>query len=168
MDFALSEEQELLRKSARDFLSVECPKSLVREIESSDLGYSPELWKKMAALGWMGLVLPENYGGAGLSLLDLAVLFEEFGRAATPGPMFATTALGALPVLEFGTDQQKEALLPGIASGELILTAAIAEPLVNDDPRFVGTQASRRMIGSRSPAPSSSFPTLMLPAMCLS
>jgi alkylation response protein AidB-like acyl-CoA dehydrogenase len=95
----------------------------------------------MAALGWMGLALPEEYGGAGLSLLDLAVLFEEFGRAATPGPMFTTTAMGALPVLEHGTDQQKSALLPGAASGEFILTAAIAEPSVNDDPRFVGTQS---------------------------
>jgi len=142
MDFALDEEQEMLRKSARDFLSMECPKSLVREIEASDLGYSPELWEKMAALGWMGLALPEEYGGAGLSILDLAVLFEEFGRAAVQGPMFSTIALGALPVLEFGTDEQKKSLLPGVASGERILTAAIAEPEVNEDPRFVSTQAN--------------------------
>lgn len=141
MDFALSEEQEMLRKTARDFLSMECPKSLLREIEASDLGYSPELWRKMAELGWMGLIVPEEYGGMGLNLLYLAVLFEEFGRAATPGPMFATTALGALPVIEFGTDLQKEALLTGIASGELIVTAAISEPEVNEDPRFVGTHA---------------------------
>lgn len=141
MDFALNEEQAMLRKSARDFLSMECPKSLVREIEASDLGYSPELWKKMAALGWMGLAVPEDYGGAGLSILDLAVLFEEFGRAAVQGPMFSTIALGALPVLEFGTDEQKKSLLPVVASGELILTAAIAEPEVNEDHRFVATQA---------------------------
>ena len=107
MDFALSEEQEMLRKSARDFLSAECPKSLVREIEAGDLGYSPELWKKMAGLGWMGLVLPEEYGGAEFSLLDMAVLFEEYGRAAAPGPMFSTMVLGALPILDFGTDEQK-------------------------------------------------------------
>lgn len=141
MDFALSEEQEMLRKSARDFLSIECPKSLVREIEASDLGYSPELWKKMAALGWMGLALPEDYGGAGLNILDLAILFEEFGRAAVPGPIFSTTALGALPILEYGTEEQKQSILHKIASGELILTAAIAEPEVDEDPRFVTTQA---------------------------
>lgn len=141
MDFALSEEQEMLRKSARDFLSIECPKSLVREIEASDLGYSPELWKKMAALGWMGLALPEEYGGAGLSILDLAILFEEFGRAAVPGPIFSTTALGALLILEYGTEEQKQSILHKIASGELILTAAIAEPEVDEDPRFVTTQA---------------------------
>lgn len=141
MDFALSEEQEMLRKSARDFLSAECPKSVVREIEASDLGYSRDLWKKMAELGWIGLVLPEDYGGAGFSLLDQAVLFEEFGRAAIPGPMFSTIALGALPILEWGTDEQKRALLPKVANGELLLTLAVAEPGVGYDPRFVATQA---------------------------
>ena len=140
MDFALSEEQEMLQKSARDFLSAECPKSLVREIEAGDLGYSPELWKKMAALGWMGLALPEEYGGAGFSLLDMAVLFEEFGRAAMPGPLFSTT-VGALAVLEFGTEEQKRALLPKVATGELIMTMAMAEPEVNEDPRFMATRA---------------------------
>lgn len=141
MDFALSEEQEMLRKSARDFLSAECPKSLVREIEAGDLGYSPVVWKKMAGLGWMGLVLPEEYGGADFSLLDLAVLFEEFGRAAAPGPMFSTIAMGALPILEFGTEDQKKALLPKVATGELILTMAMAEPEVNEDPKFVTIRA---------------------------
>jgi alkylation response protein AidB-like acyl-CoA dehydrogenase len=141
MDFSLSEEQEMLQKSARDFLSAECPKSLVREIEAGDLGYSPELWKRMAALGWMGLALPEEYGGAGFSLLDMAVLFEEFGRAAMPGPMFSTT-VGALAVLEFGTEEQKKALLPKVATGELIMTMAMAEPEVNEDPRFIATRAA--------------------------
>jgi alkylation response protein AidB-like acyl-CoA dehydrogenase len=141
MDFALSEEQEMLKKSARDFLSAECPKSLIRQIEESELGYSPELWEKMAGLGWMGLAVPEKYGGAGLSLLDLAVLFEEFGRAATPGPMFCTTALGALPILDWGTEEQKKAFLPKVATGELLLTMALAEPEVNEDPRFITTRA---------------------------
>ena len=141
MDFALSEEQEMLRKSARDFLSAECPKSLVREIEAGDLGYPVELWKKMAGLGWMGLALPEEYGGVGLSLVDMAVLFEEFGRAAMPGPMFSTIALAALPVLEWGTEEQKKALLPKVAAGELILSMAMAEPEVNEAPEFVAIRA---------------------------
>lgn len=141
MDFALSEEQEMLRKSARDFLSAECPKSLVRQAEASELGYSPELWKKLAALGWMGLALPEAYGGAGLSLLDFGVLVEEYGRAAAPGPMFCTVALGALPIIESGTSEQKRALLPKVAAGELVLTMAVSEPEVNEDPRFVATKA---------------------------
>jgi alkylation response protein AidB-like acyl-CoA dehydrogenase len=141
MDFAPSEEQEMLKKSARDFLSVECPKKVVREIEAGDLGYSPELWKKMASLGWMGLALPEEYGGAGLSLLDMAVLFEEFGRAAMTEPMFSTVVLGALPILKWGTEEQKKAFLPKVATGELFLTMALAEPGVNEDPMFVTTRA---------------------------
>ena len=141
MDFALSEEQEMLKKSARDFLSIECPKKVVREIEASDLGYSPELWKKMASLGWMGLALPEEYGGAGLSLLDMAVLFEEFGRAAMIEPMFSTVVLGALPILAWGTEEQKKAFLPKVAAGDLFLTLAMAEPKVNEDPSFIATRA---------------------------
>jgi alkylation response protein AidB-like acyl-CoA dehydrogenase len=141
MDFALSEEQEMLKKSARDFLSVECPKKVVREIEAGDMGYSPELWKKMASLGWMGLALPEEYGGVGLSLLDMAVLFEEFGRAAMTEPMFSTVVLGALPILAWGTEEQKKAFLPKVAAGELFLTLAMAEPRVNEDPMFIATRA---------------------------
>ena len=144
MDFSLSEEQEMLRKSARDFLSTECPKSLVRKTEASDLGYSPELWNKMAELGWMGLILPEEYGGAGLSLLDLGVLLEEFGRAAVPSPMFSTIALGALPVLEWGSEEQKKAFLPKVAKGELILAMAWAELEVSEDPGFITTRGKRQ------------------------
>ena len=140
MDFALSEEQELLRKSARDFLNTECPKSVVKEIEASELGYLPELWKKMAALGWMGLILPEEYGGADFTLLDLAVLFEEFGRAAMSGPMFSTI-IGSLAVLEYGTEEQKRELLPKVATGDILLSLAIAEPEVNYDARYVAIQA---------------------------
>jgi len=141
MEFALSEEQEMLRKSARDFLSAECPKALVRKVEESESGYSPELWKKMADLGWMGLALPEKFGGAGLSLLDMAILFEEFGRAAVPGPMFSTVVMGALPILQWGTEEQKKAILPRVASGELILTTATAEPGVNEEHRFIAVKA---------------------------
>jgi alkylation response protein AidB-like acyl-CoA dehydrogenase len=141
MDFALSEEQEMLKKSARDFLSVECPKKVVKELEASESGYSTELWQKMAGLGWMGLALPEEYGGAGLSLIDMAVLFEEFGRAAMTEPMFSTTALGALPILQWGTEEQKKTFLPKVAAGELLLTMALAEPGVNEDPMFITTRA---------------------------
>ena len=84
MDFALSEEQEMLRNSARDFLTKECPKTLVRQMETDEKGYSPNLWKGMADLGWMGLVFPEAYGGSGMTFLDLAVLIEELGRAIVP------------------------------------------------------------------------------------
>ena len=86
MNFNLSEEQEMLRKMARDFFANECPKSLVREMAKDEKGYPPELWRKMAELGWVGLILPEEYGGLEMSFLDLAVLLEEMGRACLPGP----------------------------------------------------------------------------------
>ncbi len=143
MDFALSEEQEMLRKSARDFLSTECPKSVVKEIEAGDLGYSPEIWTKMAELGWMGIALPEEHGGADLSLLDLAVLFEELGRAAMPAPMFSSS-IAALAVAEFGTEEQKRSILPRVASGEVILAIALSEPEADYDPKWVATTASEK------------------------
>ena len=81
MDLALSEEQEMLRSMARDFLTDKLPKTAVKEIEESESGNSPELWQEMAGLGWMGLVFPEEYGGAGMSYLDLSILLEEMGRS---------------------------------------------------------------------------------------
>src|SRR5947207_7572109 len=86
MDLGLSEEQELLKNAARDFLEKECPETLVREMEDDEKGYSPELWKKMAEQGWQGLLIPDQYGGAGFGFLDLIILLEEFGRALVPGP----------------------------------------------------------------------------------
>ncbi len=141
MDFALSEEQQLLRKSARDFLSTECPKSVIAEIEASETGHSPQIWDKMAELGWMGVAIPEKYEGAGMTLLDLAVLFEEFGRAAMIGPMFSTLMLGAYPVLGHGSEEQKKSFLPGVAAGKTILTMAIFEPEVDSEPKFVAAKA---------------------------
>lgn len=134
MNFKLAEEQEMLKKMARDFLTDKCPKTVVRELQADEKGYSPELWQEMAGLGWMGLVLPEKYGGSAMSFLDLAVLLEEMGRAALPGPFISTVVLGALPILEFGTDAQKQAYLPGISEGKTIFTLALREPGIDDDP----------------------------------
>ena len=141
MDFALSSEQELLKNEARQFLDSECLKKVIRQIEESELGYSPAIWKKMAHLGWLSLVLPEEYGGVGGSLLDLAILFEELGKTALPNPMFSTIVLGALPLLDGGSDQQKEKLLPRVARGELILTLALSEPELDYNPAFIKTKA---------------------------
>jgi alkylation response protein AidB-like acyl-CoA dehydrogenase len=127
VDPRLSEEQEILQKSARDFLTEKCPKSLVREMENDDKGYSPQLWQEMADLGWMGLVFPEKYGGGDMSFLDLAVLLEEMGRVLLPGPFFSTVVLGGLPILDLGTDVQKEKYLPEIISGKAIFTMALTE-----------------------------------------
>jgi alkylation response protein AidB-like acyl-CoA dehydrogenase len=127
MDPRLSEEQEILQKSAHDFLAEKCPKSLVREMEKDDKGYSPRLWQEIADLGWLGLVFPESYGGSGMSFLDLAVLLEEMGRACFPGPFFSTVILGGLPILDVGSDEQKQKYLTQITSGKAIFTLALVE-----------------------------------------
>ncbi len=128
MNFSLGEEQVMLKTSARDFLEKECPKRLVREMADDEKGYSPELWKKMADLGWMGLAFPEEYGGVGSSFLDLAVLLEEMGRALVPGPFVPTVVLAGRPILAAGSEQQKQQFLPGIAGGDIKVTLAFMEP----------------------------------------
>ncbi|HJX70255.1 MAG TPA: acyl-CoA dehydrogenase family protein [Dehalococcoidia bacterium] len=141
MDFAFSEEQEMLRKMACDFLADKCPKAWVREMESDERGYSPDLWHQMAELGWMGLVFPEKYGGGGMSLLELAVLLEEMGRACLPGPFFSTVILAGLAILEGGTEEQKQEFLPRIANGEAILTLALNEPGAEQDANCINLKA---------------------------
>ena len=127
MDPRLSEEQEILRTSARDFLTEKCPKSLVREMENDEIGYPPQLWQEIADLGWIGLAFPEKYGGGGMSFLDLCILLEEMGRVCFPGPFFSTVVVGGLPILDIGTDEQKEKYLPEIISGKAIFTMALTE-----------------------------------------
>ncbi len=127
MDPRLSEEQVILQKAARDFLTEKCPKSLVREMEKDEKGYSPALWKEIADLGWLGLVFPEKYGGGDMSFLDLTVLLEEMGRAIFPSPFFSTVVLGGLPILDLGTDEQKDKYLPEIISGKAIFAMALLE-----------------------------------------
>lgn len=128
MNFELSEEQKMLKKAARDFLENECPESVVRRAEDSDLGYPPELWKKAAELGWLGLIYPEKYGGIGMNILDMAILYEEMGRALFPSPHLSTVVLCGLAILEAGSEEQKASLLPGIARGELVMALALTEP----------------------------------------
>ena len=143
MDLGLSEEQELLKNSARDFLEKECPESYVRQMEDDDRGYSPEVWRRMADLGWQGLMIPEEYGGAGFGFLDLVVLLEEFGRALVPGP-FIPTMVAATAIMAGGSDQQKQAILPRVASGELIMTLAFTEPSARFDPEGVELRAEKQ------------------------
>ncbi len=133
MDFSLSEEQEMLKKMARDFLEKECPESFVREMEEDDAGYSPEVWRKIADLGWLGLAYPEKYGGAGGNILDLAVLYEEIGRAMFPSPHLSTVVLGGLTVLDSGSGEWQQDLLPRIANGNSIVALALTEPQASWD-----------------------------------
>ena len=128
MDFSYSEEQMMLKEMARDFLEKECTEKFVREIEAGDVGYSPEQWKKIAGLGWLGFIYPEKYGGIGGNILDLCVLYEEIGRAMFPSPHMSTVILGGLAILNAGSEGQKADMLPKIANGELIMALALCEP----------------------------------------
>jgi len=127
MEFGLTEEQEMLKTMARDFLEKECPKTHVRAMMDDEKGYSPELWQKMAEVGWLGLVLPEKYGGAEMNFRDLTILCEEMGRALLPSPFISTLLLVGLPILEAGSDELKQEFLPRIASGEIVCTLAVLE-----------------------------------------
>jgi alkylation response protein AidB-like acyl-CoA dehydrogenase len=127
VDFGFSEEQEMLRQSANGLLEKECPSALVRRLMDDPVGYDAGLWKKFAALGWTGLVVPEAYGGAGLSYVDLVLVLEEMGRVMLPSP-FIWTAMFAEAIVRAGNDEQKSRLLPKIAAGEIIATCAVLEP----------------------------------------
>jgi len=127
MDFGLTEEQEMLKTSARDFLEKECPRAHIRAMMENELGYSSDLWKKMADLGWLGLVFPEEYGGAGMRFRDLTILCEEMGRVLLPSPFMSTVLLGGMALLTAGTEEQKKEFLPRIASGDAIFTLAVLE-----------------------------------------
>ncbi len=144
MDLGLSEQQEMLKKSAREFLDKECPKTLVRAMEEDSKGYSPELWKHMSELGWLALVFPEQYGGTGNNFLDLCVLIEEMGRFLVPGPFFSTVVLCGLPILKHGTDAQKKEFLTKIANGDVILAYAQTEPSATWSSSGVQLQATAK------------------------
>ena len=127
IELGLNEEQSMLKTMARDFLATETPKTFVRQMMDDEVGHSAELWKKMAELGWQGLVFPEEYGGAAMNFRDLTILCEEMGRAVMPGPFYSTVILVGLPILDFGTDEQKAKFLPKIANGEIVCTLAALE-----------------------------------------
>ncbi|GAC1642680.1 MAG: acyl-CoA dehydrogenase family protein [Candidatus Dormibacteraceae bacterium] len=127
MDFAFSEEQEMLRSSTRDFLAKECSSKVVRKLMDAPDAYDEGLWRKIAGLGWTALGIPEQYGGVG-TFLDLIVVLEEAGRALMPGPFFATMGLAVPALLEAGTEAQKKDVLGAIAEGAARATLAMTEP----------------------------------------
>ena len=127
MDLGLTEAQELLKTSVADFVQREYDKNTLLALERVPTGITPDLLRKVAELGWFGVVIPEVYGGEGRSLTDAAVLFEELGRGPVPGPFFASGVLGALAVQHGGTEAQKQAILPPVARGEWVLGVAVTE-----------------------------------------
>ena len=128
MDFGFSEEQDMLRQAAHDFLAENCPTTFVRQMMEDDKGYSPALWQKMAELGWLGLAFPEEYGGQGLGFVDLTVILEEMGATLLPSPFLSTVLLAGQTILLGGSEAQKQTYLPKIADGALLATLAMTEP----------------------------------------
>lgn len=141
MDISLTEEQEILKSSAKNFFENECPKSVIKDMRENDTGYPKELWQKMAELGWMGMIIPEEYGGVDGSFIDLVILLEEMGAACLPGPYFSTAVLGSLALLAGGNENQKREILPKIAEGSTIFSFALTEPESSYDASSIATHA---------------------------
>jgi alkylation response protein AidB-like acyl-CoA dehydrogenase len=144
MDLGLTEAQGILKTTAASFVQQEYPKETLIELERTPTGITPELFRKAADLGWLGIIIPEQYGGAGRSFTDAAVLFEELGRGPVPGPYFSSGILGALSVLHGGTEAQKQAILPQVASAEWVLSLAVTEPNYGWRPETVQMPASQQ------------------------
>lgn len=141
MDLNLTPKQQTLQKEAVDFLEAECPWTLVKELDESETGFSKELWQKIATKGWVGLPIPERYGGGGGNLTDTGMLYEMFGRYLLPGPYFSSAMLGGQIIVEGGSAEQKDELLPAIAKGEQILALAFTEPDYGWSPECIHLKA---------------------------
>jgi alkylation response protein AidB-like acyl-CoA dehydrogenase len=127
MDLAFTEEQNILQTSARSFLKKECPPSLLKEMSADELGYPQQLWGRIIELGWLGVMIPEEYGGIGGDFLDLCIIMECMGEVCCPGPFFSTVVLGGTAIQSGGSEELKSELLPRLVNGELILALAVME-----------------------------------------
>lgn len=146
MDFAFNPDQTLLKNAARAFLDEHCKPELVRSLFDDPRGESEPLWKEIAQLGWLGLSLPEEAGGSGLGMVETAIVLEEMGRAACPGPYFPTVLAGTA-VARAGSVAQKNRWLPAIAAGAARATVAFLERDLDWDPAATTTRAERRAGG---------------------
>jgi alkylation response protein AidB-like acyl-CoA dehydrogenase len=142
MDFSFSSDQQLLRNSARAFLDEHMTPAAARLLWDDPRGMSDALWKEMAQLGWLGLALPEDAGGAGLGMVETAIVLEELGRAACPSPYWPTL-LAATAIAEAGTDVQKKRWLPAVASGEARATLAFLDIELDWRPEATQTRAEK-------------------------
>jgi len=149
MDLDFSEEQEMLREMVRRVCAEGCPLPTVRALEDDPIGYSLDFWKQLGELGVLGLLIPEAHGGAGQSLLEGALVYEELGRALSPSPHFASCVMSAGVFQLGGSEEQRKSWLPRLASGEAILTPAWLEPRGGFGPRGVQLAATRDGAGYR-------------------
>jgi alkylation response protein AidB-like acyl-CoA dehydrogenase len=141
MDLDFSEEQQMLREMVRGVCNEYAPIEVVREMEDDAKGYPEQLWKQLGELDLLGLTVAEAYGGSAQSLLEAAIVYEEFGRALAPSPHFASCILSAGALTEAGSEEQKRAWLPKIASGEAIVVPAWLEPRNGYGPEGVQIRA---------------------------
>jgi alkylation response protein AidB-like acyl-CoA dehydrogenase len=149
MDFGLSEDQVLFKDTIKRFLADQCPTPRVRAIMESDNGHDPELWRGLANLGVTGMIVAEEHGGLGRELLDLCLVAEELGYAATPGP-FLGTAMASVALAASGDKAQQKKWLPRLASGEAVATIAVGEDGAEWDPqRFKAKVEGRRVSGNK-------------------
>ncbi len=127
MQFGLSETQQTLKNTTRQFLAAECPSSEVRRLIETDSAFDSALWKKMADQGWMGILIPEEYGGFGMGMVEMAAVLEEMGRALLPGPYLSTVLLAGSAIQHAGSEAQKQQYLGAICRGEAKATLAFLE-----------------------------------------
>ena len=154
MNFDFSDEQKQMRDEARKFLAEKCPPKAVREVLDGKATYDKELWKGLAEMGFLGVAIPEEFGGAGAGHLELCVIAEEMGRAIAPVPFSSTVYLAAEALLIAGSDAQKKKWLPAIASGEAIGTLALFEGKGNPSPKAIKlTAANGTLNGVKKPVP---------------
>ena len=146
MNFEFSDEQNLLREQALGFLQDNCPPAAVRAILDGDAAYDEALWRKIAELGWTATVVPERYGGIGLSYLELCVIAEELGRAVAPVPFSSSVYLAGEAILMAGSEAQKEKWLPKLAAGEAIGTFALGEGPGQPTPTNLATASNGESI----------------------
>src|SRR6202043_4036484 len=142
MNFDFSDEQKQLRNEARKFLAEKCPPKVVRTVLDGKEPYDRGLWKGLAEMGFLGVTIPEEFGGAGAGHLELCVIAEEMGRALAPVPFSSTVYLAAEAILLAGSDAEKRKWLPLIASGEAIGTVALFEGKGNPSPEGIKPLAS--------------------------
>jgi alkylation response protein AidB-like acyl-CoA dehydrogenase len=154
MNFDFSDEQKQIRDEARKFLAEKCPPKAVRAVFDGQEPYDRALWKGLAGMGFLGIAIPEEYGGAGAGHLELCVIAEEMGRANAPVPFSSTVYLAAEALLLAGSDAQKQKWLPKIASGEAIGTLSLFEGKGNPSAKAIKLQASGGTLsGVKKPVP---------------
>src|SRR6266513_5819155 len=154
MNFDFSDEQKQMRDEARKFLTEKCPPKAVREVLDGKAPYDKALWQGLAEMGFLGVAIPEAFGGAGAGHLELCVIAEEMGRALAPVPFSSTVYLAAEAILLAGSDAQRQKWLPLVASGEAIGTLALFEGKGNPSPQAIKLSASSGSLnGVKKPVP---------------